>query len=412
MKIVKMQSSGPRAAGSPPSTLRLRISPAAEKQIRAGHPWVYEYSIRDQNRTGIAGEIAIVYDRQNRFLAAGLFDPDSPIRFRSLFAGKPEVIDRAWWARRLSETAARRDGLFDAATTGYRIIHGESDGWPGLVLDRYDTSLVLKLYSTIWIPRLAEIASLILDQLKPQRLVLRLSRNVQSRHSGRGDGEVLAGAMMTDPIVFLENGLKFEADIAHGQKTGFFLDQRENRRRIEALARGRRALNAFSFTGGFSLYAARGGAVSVTNLDVSQFALEGAERNFKLNQHHQAVCACARESVRADALDWLTADSGRKFDLVILDPPSFAKREAERAGAIRAYEHLAASGIERLRPGGILLACSCSAHVNADEFFSSIRRAARNSGRRFGEIETTRHPRDHPATFSEAQYLKAIYLRF
>jgi 23S rRNA (cytosine1962-C5)-methyltransferase len=196
-----------------------------------------------------------------------------------------------------------------------------------------------------------------------------------------------------------------------GQKTGFFLDQRENRRQVEALTRGRDVLNAFSFSGGFSLYAARGGARSVTDLDLSAHALAGAKRNVALNAANASVASCRHELVQADAFEWLNQQTGRRFDLVILDPPSLAKREIERSGAIRAYGRLALSGIEHLARGGILVACSCSAHVGAEEFFEAVRRAAVNSGRTFEELRTTRHAPDHPATLKEAEYLKAIYLR-
>jgi 23S rRNA (cytosine1962-C5)-methyltransferase len=205
--------------------------------------------------------------------------------------------------------------------------------------------------------------------------------------------------------------LCFEADVLRGQKTGFFLDQRENRRQVEALARRRDVLNAFSFSGGFSLYAARGGARSVTDLDLSAHALAGAKRNVALNAANASVALCRHELVQADAFEWLKQPPGRTFDLVILDPPSLAKREVERSGAIHAYWRLALSGIEHLRPGGILVACSCSAHVTAEEFFEAVRRSAVGTGRSFEELRTTRHAPDHPATFTEAEYLKAIYLR-
>src|SRR5205823_3146313 len=161
-----------------------------------------------------------------------------------------------------------RRGLFDAQTTGYRWIHGESDGWPGLVLDRYDSTLVLKLYTAAWLPRLEPIVALVTHRLRPERLVLRLSRNLQpiARSAfGKTDGEILWGAALQDAVIFLETGLRFGADVLRGQKTGFFLDQRENRRCAETLASGREVLNAFSFSGGFSVYAARGGAGAVTD---------------------------------------------------------------------------------------------------------------------------------------------------
>ena len=394
--------------------LRLRVKAAAESVLRSGHPWLFADSIREQNRAGQAGELAVIYDRKDRFLATGLFDPDSPIRVRLLHVGKPRTIDRDWWAERLTQALEARQGLFDEQTTGFRWINGESDGWPGLVLDRYDRTLVLKLYTAAWLPRLEETAGLITGRLRPERLVLRLSRNIQrlARHQfGKADGEILLGPPLSGPVTFLETGLRFEADVLHGQKTGFFLDQRENRRQVEALARGRDVLNAFSFTGGFSLYAARGGARSVTDLDLSAHALAGAKRNFALNAANAFMASCRHEPVQADAFEWLKHQPGRRFDLVVLAPPSLAKREIERPGAIRAYGRLALSGIEHLAPVGILVACSCSAHVTAEEFFEAVRGSAVKAGRRFEELRTTRHAPDHPATFKEAEYLKAIYLR-
>jgi 23S rRNA (cytosine1962-C5)-methyltransferase len=393
--------------------LRLRVTSAAEARLRVGHPWLFAESIKEQNRAGRLGELAVIYDRRDRFLAAGLFDPDSPIRLRVLCAGKPQTIDDAWWSGRLSQALGRREGLFDEQTTGFRWINGESDGWPGLVLDRYARTLVLKLYTAAWLPRLAEITGLIAERLCPERIVLRLSRNIQAiakRQFDRQDGTILSGPPLAGPVVFQESGLRLEADVLRGQKTGFFLDQRENRRHVESLASGRRVLNAFSFSGGFSLYAARGGATSVTDLDISAHALAGAERNFALNEAHAAVAACRHEIVQAEAFRWLGDQAERRFDLIILDPPSFAKREAERAGAIQAYGKLARLGVEHLAPGGILVACSCSAHVAADEFFAAVRESAAAAGRTFAVLRTTGHALDHPAAFKEANYLKAIYL--
>jgi len=405
----------PAAANQSAATrLRLRVTAAAETAVRSGHPWVYSDSIHESNHAGQTGELAVIYDRKDRFLAVGLFDPDSPIRVRILHAGKPQTIDHAWWQARLEQTLARRRGLFDAQITGYRLIHGESDGWPGLVLDRYDTTLVLKLYTAAWLPRLDDTLVLLKENVPCECVVLRLSRNIQVAAENQfqhSDGQVLHGLPPTGPVVFLESGLRFEADVLRGQKTGFFLDQRENRREVETLARGRRVLNAFSFSGGFSVYAARGGAAAVTDLDISAHALAAAQRNFALNQNFPGVAACHHDTAQGDAFDWL-ADSAAKFDLVVLDPPSLAKRATERAGALRAYERLATLGITRLAPDGILVAGSCSAHVPAEEFFEVIRRAAAKSGRKFAELKTLRHPPDHPANFKEAEYLKVIYLKF
>lgn len=407
--------------------LRLRVSATAETIVRGRHPWLFADSIRGQNREGQAGELAVIYDRKDEFLAIGLYDPESPIRVRILHAGRPRKLDEAWWSANLEQALAGREGMFDAETNGYRLIHGESDHWPGLVVDRYDAALVLKLYTAAWLPRWREVAAMLCRARRPERLVLRLSRNIQERagrEHGVRDGMVMdwsaeASALRESTwggsgegmVIFRESGLRFEAQVVSGQKTGFFLDQRENRRRVAALSAGREVLNAFSFSGGFSLYAARGGAKAVTDLDLSAHALASARRNFALNQSIATVAQCRHETEQGDAFAWLEQAGRSRFDLVVIDPPSLAKREAERAGAIQAYQRLAASGVRLLRRDGILVAASCSAHVSAEEFFDRVRRTARESGRRFVEMETTGHPADHAATFREAQYLKCIYLR-
>jgi len=396
------------------SRLRLRVTAPAEAKVRSGHPWVFASSIREENRAGSAGELAVIYDKRDRFLALGLYDPDSPLRVRILHRGDPITIDRAWWQERLSEALARRANLFDYQTTGYRCIHGESDGWPGLVADRYDSTYVLKLYTAAWLPRLREIVSLFKERLDPKRIVLRLSRNFRkaAQQAEATDGEILVGPKLVEPSIFLESGLQFEADVIRGQKTGFFLDQRENRRRVERLSAGRNVLNAFSFSGGFSVYAARGGARSVLDLDISPHALESARRNFHLNNGVANVAACHHETVKADAFAWLKQTRARKFDLVILDPPALAKNQTERPQAIRAYRTLLARGIKLLQPGGVLVAASCSAPIAASEFFELALGAARNSGRKFRDLARTEEPPDHPASFAEAKYLKCIYLQF
>jgi 23S rRNA (cytosine1962-C5)-methyltransferase len=393
--------------------LRLRVTASAESILRSGHPWLFADSIREQNRDGEIGELIVIYDRRDRFLGVGLYDPTSPIRVRMLHVGKPQTIDREWWSSRLEQALSRRRGLFDQQTNGFRWLNGESDGWPGLVLDRYDTTLALKAYTAAWLPRLSEVLEIIQQFLNPERVVLRLSRNIQGSAAelfNKSDGEIVSGPSLSGPVIFLESSLRFEADVLKGQKTGFFLDQRENRRKVRTLAKGRTVLNAFSFTGGFSVYAADGGAKSVTDLDISAHALAGSERNFALNQTR--ISACKHETIKADSFEWLGGNSNRIFDLIVLDPPSFAKRESEKSRAIAAYNRLVSLGIQHLRPGGILAACSCSAHVKADEFFDAVRKAAKTSKRKFREMETTGQAPDHPATFAEAEYLKAIYLAF
>lgn len=397
--------------------LKVRLTPAAETAVRSGHPWVFGNSVRSQNRSGKTGELAVVYDRRDRFLALGLWEEGSPIRLRVLHAGAPVTVDEAWWRARWQQALARRAPLEapEARTNGFRLISGESDGWPGLVLDRYAETVVLKLYSAAWLPRLEMLRGLLRDATPHARAaVLRMSRHLAAAARPQGLEEGFLFSAETPPqevVVFTENGLRFEAAVRYGQKTGFFLDQRDNRARVEAVARGGEVLNAFSFSGGFSLYAARGGARRVVDLDFSEHALAAARRNKALNADDPHVAAAVHETIAADAFEWLAHGPRRQFDLIIVDPPSLAPREENRARATEAYSRLNASAMRRLRPGGVLVAASCSAHVRPEEFFGAVRRAARETGGAWEELWTAGHALDHPAHFPEAEYLKALALR-
>jgi len=393
--------------------LKLRLTSTAESIIRQGHHWIFDQSIRSSSRQGKTGELAVIYDRNNRFLAVGLYDAESPIRVRVLHAGKPQPIDSAWWETRLQEALDRRAGLFDDKTNGLRWINGESDGWPALVLDQYAGTLVLKIYSAAWFTHLSTLLPLLQNRLQPERIILRLSRNIQgwaSKNSPLHDGSILYGPPAPKPVIFSESGILFLADVVHGQKTGFFLDQRDNRRRVERLADGRSVLNLFSFSGGFSLYAARGGARSVISVDISTHALDELKENWELNSSLPAFQSCTHLEVQADVFEWLKSDR-EKYDLIIIDPPSLAKKESDRSAAIQAYEKLAAAGLARLEAGGVLVCASCSAHVTQEEFIGAVRKAARLSGKTLRELQITGHAQDHPVKFDELSYLKAIFLQ-
>jgi 23S rRNA (cytosine1962-C5)-methyltransferase len=391
--------------------LHIRLRPVAEAHVRRGHPWVFSDSIREQSHSGVAGELAVIFDRKDQFLALGLFDPDSPIRIRIIHQGKPAAVDATWWRNRLRAARENRAGIFDSETNAGRWINGESDHFPGLVLDQYASTLVLKLYSSIWFPRIEEMVALIATDFQFERLVLRLSRNIQSAALAAGlkDPSILRGAPPDGPVIFHETGLRFEADVLKGQKTGFFLDQRENRRVVGDLSGGKDVLNAFSFSGGFSLYAARAGARSVTDIDISPHALDNSRRNFELNA--DTTQKCAHTLIQADVFEWLQQSRAEKYDIVILDPPSLAKRASDRAASLKAYANLARSGVSLARTRGIVVCCSCSSHIRADEFFKTIQEAANQTAKTVSTLQTTREPVDHHAAFPEAEYLKAIYLQ-
>ena len=406
------------ANGLPPPAERnmaLHVTPAAERAIRDGHPWLFDQSIRQRSRDGRSGDLAVVFDRKDRFLAVGLYDPDSPLRVRILQQGSPARIDRGWFERQISGAVARRRPLLaSGTTTGCRLVHGENDGLPGLVVDRYGETCVMKLYTAAWLPHLPAVVAALETAVQPERLVLRLSRALQHQPEqlyGLTDGMVLQGAALTGPVLFQENGLTFAVDVVAGQKTGFFLDQRDNRARVEKLAAGKRVLNVFAYTGGFSLYAARGGATAVTSLDLSQPALETAETNFHLNRHLSGVAAAAHTLLHGDAFQRMEelAAQKRMFDLVIVDPPSFARQQAETERALAAYARLTRLALRLLPPGGILVQSSCSSRVETAEFFHMIHQTARKEKRPLREIGRTGHPLDHPVSFPEGDYLKCLF---
>ncbi|MBP6805845.1 MAG: class I SAM-dependent methyltransferase [Chloroflexi bacterium] len=391
----------------------MRVTAAAERAVRAGHPWLFADSITRQNQDGRSGDLAILFDQKNRFLAVGLFDPDSPLRVRILHHGRSATIDAAWWEQHLRQAAALRQPLLDSSTTGYRLVYGENDGFPGLVIDRYAETYVLKLYTTAWLSHLADVLAGLTAVAHPLRVVLRLNRAISPSLTeiGLGDGTILAGPPLTGPVVFRENGLNFAADVIEGQKTGFFLDQRDNRARVEGLANGSDVLNVFAYSGGFSLYAARGGARRVASLDLSRPALQAAAENFALNGADTAVAAATHDLIAGDAFAEMArlAENGRQFDLVIIDPPAFAKKQAEAARALGAYARLARLGLAVLRPGGTLVMASCSSRVSAEEFFALLHQTAREEGRPLREIARTGHALDHPIRFPEAAYLKCLF---
>jgi len=388
--------------------LRLTLYPRAESAIRNNHPWVYAESIKSQNRKGETGELAVMYDKRDRFLAVGMYDEESPIRLRILHCGKPTTINRDWWVEKARVALAKRESsIIQPGTDGARMIQGESEGFPGIVADQYADTLVVKIYAAGWLARWEEIESVLREVFAPKHLLLRMSRNVAACAEKYGIAEGFCGAPGEEIVVFSENGLRFESAVLKGQKTGFFLDQRDNRARVEQLAKGRDVLNVFSFSGGFSLYAARGGAESVTDLDISAHALDSAARNFSLNSDNPEIARVKRHAVQADAFRWMD-EARERYDLIITDPPTLAKRESERLGAIRAYQHLNAAAISRLRPGGILIAASCSAHVSPEDFFQVLTETAQSSGRSWKELWRSGHAADHPAGFREAEYLKAL----
>jgi 23S rRNA (cytosine1962-C5)-methyltransferase len=363
--------------------------------------------------------LAVLFDERRQFVAIGLWDPGSPIRVKILHAGSPVTIDAEWWAGRLSKAFERRSILaHDDTTTGFRWVHGENDGLPGLVVDRYDTTLVVKLYSAAMFPHLGVVVDALADLLDHERVVLRLSRSVSGGATfGLVDGQTLVGRPPERPVLFRERGLVMEADVVHGQKTGHFLDQRDNRALVRGLASGCDVLDVFAGTGGFAVSAGAGGARSVHLVDLSAPAIETARRNLAHNHRIRAVRDCAVHTTVGDAFDVLATVARRaerdaeRYDLVVLDPPSFASSQAQVERAKRAYGKLTRLGVALLRPGGLLVQASCSSRVTADDFFDTVLESARRAGRPLHELRRTGHAVDHPIGFPQGAYLKALFAR-
>jgi 23S rRNA (cytosine1962-C5)-methyltransferase len=395
--------------------MAVRVTSDALRHVRNGHPWVYDHSITSSSHEGAPGDLAVIFDADRKFAAIALYDPASPIRLKVLHEGKPVTVDRSFWTTTLSTAIERRATLSASGdTTGYRVINGENDGMPGFVLDRYDRTLVMKVYSAIWIPHLAAIVPAIDELMHPESLVLRLARNIAptSLH-GLEEGDALIGVCPPDPVMFLERGLTFEADVVHGQKTGFFLDQRDNRSLVGTMTRDARVLDVFASTGGFSVYAAAGGAAEILAVDLSEPTLAVAARNMAHNIDRPEVAACRFKSTVADAfreMDRL-ARQGQRFDVVIIDPPSFAQRQFEIERALSAYSKLTDLGVKLVKRDGLLVQSSCSSRVTAEDFHSTVSHSAARADRPLDEIRRTGHALDHPVTFSEGSYLKAVFAR-
>lgn len=387
--------------------LAVHLKPKAEKLVKQGHPWVFEDSITKINKEGKAGDVAILFDnRKDKVFAVGLYDPESPIRIKVL-SPEPAQINQAFFASRIDKAFALRTKLLKTVTNSYRLIYGESDGFPGLIADVYANVLVVKLYSNIWYPYLHEILPKLIAISNSEVLVLRLSRLLEKTAIvPYGDGKVLYGNLASNVVHFKEHGIKFSANVIYGHKTGYFLDHRENRRRVGLLSKGKRVLDVFSYAGGFSVHALAGGATEVTSLDISAQALEVAIENGKLNKH-----TGVHKTMAIDAFKGLQQliDNKELFDIVVIDPPSFAKSSKEVESAKHSYARLAQLGAQLVSKRGLLVLASCSSRILAQQFYDISEQNISKTGRKFKLLDKTSHDSDHPIGFPEAAYLKCGY---
>lgn len=379
------------------------VSARGARRWLGGHPWIFKSDVVRAPQ-GPAGAVRAT-DPNGRPLGVALWSPTSEISLRFVSTRPEVVLDDAWWRARIGAAVARRAGILDAHTNACRLVHGEGDGLPSLVVDRFDRWLVVQLLSAGLEAFRAPIVAALSELTGAEGILARNDVSVRGREGLSRDVETLAGTV-PESVEVLEHGVRYLAAPHSGQKTGAFLDQREARVLVGAVARGR-ALDLFSYHGSFALHlAAR--AEQVRAVDSSAAALARAAENAALNGRTNIEC------VEADAFDFLRDEerAGARYETVVLDPPAFAKNRASIAGAMRGYRDINRRAMRLLAPGGFLYTASCSYHVGKDAFLAMLADAAAESGRRMILRAITGQPADHPEvlTIPETGYLKGALL--
>ncbi len=394
------------------NVVKLELARGLGRHLRAGHPWVFRKALDQVPK--LPPGIVVDLTENGKFVARGYFDPHSAIAVRVLTRDPRESVDADFIARRVRQALAERRALIDLTDTdSFRLLHGEGDGLPGVVVDLYAGYAVLKLYSAGLTPYrhlLVEGLKAALPELKGILGRDEVARDDVEEDEGRGAGRMLHGPPAPELISIRERGATFLVDAWRGQKTGFFLDQRENRFLIRRLAQGRDVLNCFCFSGGFSVNAALGGARSVFSVDLDPDAIALARENFTRN----GLPAEKHDFLAADVFKIIQSfkDEGRTFDLIILDPPAFAKSQRAVQAALDGYASLNRQALALLRPGGLLATASCSARVSPEAFTGAVREAAFKAGVDLALVEERYQPPDHPVRlqFPEGKYLKFYVL--
>jgi 23S rRNA (cytosine1962-C5)-methyltransferase len=398
-------------------TVKLELQKDLARHLRGGHPWVYKRAI-ERPPAGLPTGAVVDVVTGGKFVARGYYDPEGAVRVRVLTRDPAESIGPLFWRRRIAQAVAlRRAYVLSEATDCARLVHGEGDGLPGVVVDLYGKFAVLKLYSAGLSPHREGILEALRGEVALEGVYGRdeeIAAAGEEDEPGDGDsppakGQTLWGAEPPAELIVRELGMQIAVDVRGGQKTGYFLDQRENRFALRRYARGRaRVANCFSYSGGFSVSAALGGAREVISIDRDASALRLARRNFELNGFDPEK----HGFVTGDVLEFLRAEQ-KPFDLIVLDPPAFAKTQKAVPAALDGYASLHRAALSALAPGGILATASCSARVSAEEFFGAIREAAGKTHTDLQLLEERRQPPDHPAllAFPEGKYLKFFVLK-
>ena len=392
----------------------VHLKKGKEESLGRFHPWVFSGAIHHIDGRPEEGDVVRVLSADGKFLAVGHIQIGS-IAVRVL-SFDDTTIDRNFWKERLSAAYGVRKSIFPQwtndngkLTNAFRLIHGEGDGLPGLVIDVYDRTAVMQAHSVGMHVSRHEIADALSEVMEGviDNIYYKSENTLAYKASEDGGNGFLKGGLSTASDIATENGLKFHVDWLGGQKTGFFVDQRENRALLEHYAQGRKVLNMFCYTGGFSFYAMRGGAELVHSVDSSSRAIDITRANVELNFPGDA----RHEAYAEDAFKYLDR-MGDQYDLIILDPPAFAKHKDALRNALMGYRKLNAKAFEKIRPGGILFTFSCSQVVTKDNFRTAVFTAAAMSGRRVRILHQLTQPADHPVSIyhPEGEYLKGLVL--
>ncbi|MBO6881251.1 class I SAM-dependent rRNA methyltransferase [Winogradskyella sp.] len=395
-----------------PKNLAVKLSSKGEQSVVKGHPWVFSNSIVKINDDAKTGDLAIVFSKnKNKVIGFGLYDDKSPIRIKMIHNAETKAeINTDFFHQKIELAYDKRLELLQTNTNSYRLLFGENDGFPGLIADVYDSVLVVKLYSEIWLPYLEPIVKSLQQVSMTKTIVMRLSRNLQnSKNHNLEDGKVIYGDLENEVVEFIEHGVKFTANVIKGHKTGYFLDHRHNRKRVAELSSHKTVLDVFSYAGGFSVHALANGATEVTSLDISKQALEIAIENGSLNDYsglHKTIAGDAFTEMKK------LIKRGKRYDVVVIDPPSFAKQKSDVELAKKKYAQLASLGEKLTAKKGLLVLASCSSRVLAQSFFDLNNRVLNEQSRLFETVLKTQHDVDHPISFPEGAYLKCGYYRF
>ncbi len=391
---------------------RILLLPRRAKPFYARHPWVFPGAIAEIEGVAKDGEAVEVYAHGGAFIAHGIYNSKSRLRVRLYSWNHEQQIDEAFFRQQLTKAIGfRRDVLrLTGPGKACRLVFSESDGLSGLTVDQFDRYLVIQFTSLGLVQRKKMIIALLVELLEPLAIYLRTERGIGEQEGLELQDGLVFGTMPTEPIIIDENGVRFQVNLTEGQKTGFYLDQRDNHLAVAKYAHGRRMLDAFSYSGGFGLHAARAGAASVLCVDGSEGALELGRQNAELNQVSDKVTF-----ERSDVFKYLeqAVQASAKFDLIVLDPPKFARNQSAVDTALKGYRRLQALSLQLLNPEGVLVLCCCSGLIKMHDLEEITAQVATEAKRPLQILERHGQPADHPVSLAcpETSYLKCLVFR-